>query len=348
MIYLNAETDQEKYSVCFTLDTPMIDLTVEIRKFDEATESWIIEGESDVDNTDVEIGKYCQKVSKLGLYAIYEVVEKNETRLYQGFILYIMFGIDLFLIVGVILGFKLDQKAPKNAGKPVVVDDADKQQYSGVAEDDLQKQNLGDDKEGTQKNLTGVSAAAAGPLKPVKYGESFKLYHRCINICASHYHFLKRPGRVFSLALQIALLCNVIGVLTYALDFGSTAGEAAVGYAICFIVLRISNFVFYKSLFHAQRFKGCCRIVTIVVLILLYLLCHVAAVLVTINMDEDDFTAWTIAFFVCIVIDLFIWELIVTAWQMAQVRNLQKGRKACCDWQVSIALKNYYVKQESY
>lgn len=150
----------------------------------------------------------------------------------------------------------------------------------------------------------------------MKFGESFKLYHRCINICASHYHFLKRPGRVFSLALQIAILTNLIGLLTYALDFGNTAAEAAVGYVICFIVLRISNFVFYKSLFHAQRVKGACRVIAIILLILLYLACHVSAVLVTLYMDEGDFTAWTIAFFVCIVVDLVVWELVVTAWQM--------------------------------
>jgi hypothetical protein len=48
------------------------------------------------------------------MYAIYREPKENEKRLYNGFILYIMFGIDVFLIVAIIIGTKLDSKDIKS------------------------------------------------------------------------------------------------------------------------------------------------------------------------------------------------------------------------------------------
>lgn len=113
----------------------MIEEEITIRRFDQAQGGWVVEGVTDEANTDTEVGKFCQKVGRLGLYAIFEAVDKNEERLYKGFCLYVMFGIDLFLIVGVILGSKLDQKNPSNKTAALPIEGK-----TGDAADDLQKQ----------------------------------------------------------------------------------------------------------------------------------------------------------------------------------------------------------------
>lgn len=110
------------------------------------------------------------------------------------------------------------------------------------------------------------------------------------------------------------MLCNIIGVLVYALDFGSTIGEAAVGYGLAFVTLRISNLFFYKLLMFGQVRGGWRRVLIVTSFIIIYLGLHVSGVFVTLLMKESDFTTWTIAFFVCVVVDLILWELIVTAW----------------------------------
>lgn len=168
------------------------------------------------------------------------------------------------------------------------------------------------------------------------------IYHRLLNVCFSTFHELHGAGRVFSFCLQLAILCNLVGLLTYALDFGNTAAEATVGYVICFFVLRIVNLLFYKTLLYAQRIKGAGRVLIVLVFVLLFIACHFAAVFVTLEMEESDFTAWTIAFFVTVVVDLLLWELIVTCWQMGAVRVLQSGKKPMCEWVVSSALRHKY------
>ena len=109
LVYLDAQTDQEKYSVCFTLGE-VYEKTPVIMRYDDALFYWVAEGVIDEKNTDTENKKYCQKVSKLGLFAIYPQNDENASRLYSGFILYIMLGIDLFLLIGIILGIKLDKQ----------------------------------------------------------------------------------------------------------------------------------------------------------------------------------------------------------------------------------------------
>jgi hypothetical protein len=79
--------------------------------------------------------------------------------------------------------------------------------------------------------------------------------------------------------------------------------------------LRLSNQIFYRLLLAAQRIGGGGRIGIIILLAIIYILCHVAAVLVTLEMEDSDFTAWTVAFFVSILVDLIVWELVVTIWQ---------------------------------
>ena len=147
-----------------------------------------------------------------------------------------------------------------------------------------------------------------------KFCASFIVYHRLLNVCFSKFHELHGAGRVFSFALQIAILINLVGLLTFGYDFGNTALEATVGYIICFFVLRACNLIFYKTLLCAQRVKGAARVLIVVLFVLIYIGCHVAAVFVTLFMDDFDFQAWSIAFPVTLVVDLLLWELIVTCW----------------------------------
>lgn len=60
-------------------------------------------------------------------------------------------------------------------------------------------------------------------------------------------------------------------------------------------------------------------------------------------MVNTDFIAWTVAFFVCYVLDVFVWELLVTAFQFMTIKNLKEKKKAVGEKLASPALKNVYL-----
>lgn len=121
-----------------------------------------------------------------------------------------MFAIDIFLIVGIIIGAKLDEKrmtgrrhAPSKAQSAII----DEKEYEGKDKD----------MDDSNKALTAEQSVPVAQMKQgaPKFWDSFLIYHRLLNICASNYHVIQRPARVFSLALQLALLCNIVGLLTF-------------------------------------------------------------------------------------------------------------------------------------
>lgn len=108
-----------------------------------------------------------------------------------------MFAIDLFLIVAIVIGTRLDSKdlrsRPVQPSKTV-----EQKQYEEVQVD---KDQLEDLKEPDGKVEAESKAVAKPPRKAPKFCEAFMLYHRLLNICASSYHVVQRPARAFSLAL---------------------------------------------------------------------------------------------------------------------------------------------------
>lgn len=120
--------------------------------------------------------------------------------------------------------------------------------------------------------------------------------------------------------------------MTFALDFGDTAAEAVVGYILSFIILRMANLFFYRLLFIGQERKGWRRMLIVISFIVIYIGLHVAGVFVTLEMTDFDYQAWTIAFFVCILVDLIVWELIVAKWQNWAIGIIKKGQKPCCEF----------------
>lgn len=87
---------------------------VEIRLYDTATNNWVQEGDLDTQETNDEKRTYCQWVSKTGMFAPFEAFNENDTRLFSGFILYVMFGIDVYLVICIIIGCKMDKKSQKH------------------------------------------------------------------------------------------------------------------------------------------------------------------------------------------------------------------------------------------
>lgn len=141
IINFDAQYDAQKFSVCFTMaDTFLIDdwFGVDIRLYDEATNLWVEEGIEDTQESDDETFTYCRWVSKTGLYAPFEASNENDARLYSGFILYVMFGIDIYLVILIIIGCKMDKKSSKQQRQPhgksrtSVLND---KEYSGINTD---------------------------------------------------------------------------------------------------------------------------------------------------------------------------------------------------------------------
>ena len=137
LINFEALYDTQKYSICFAMDSTFDTeewFGVTIRRFNRETQVWEENGEVDEQNTDTENGIYCQWVTKTGLFAPFEELDERAERLYRGFILYVMFALDAYLIVAVIIAFCRKgsrRKINKNqsAERKSVLND---KEYSGV------------------------------------------------------------------------------------------------------------------------------------------------------------------------------------------------------------------------
>lgn len=169
-----------------------------------------------------------------------------------------------------------------------------------------------------------------GPLKPISFCSVFCVYHRCFNLYASSYHELSRPMRVFSFSIQLMVLLNMVGVFTYVFDLTHSAIDSLIAFAIGFVVVRAVNWILNILLTTATTKRGACFVATLIGTILFYLACHYGPVHVTMVMSDADFLAWTIAFFVAYLLDVILWEIIVSLWQYSAVKKLRAQSAPGC------------------
>jgi hypothetical protein len=105
-----------------------------------------------------------------------------------------------------------------------------------------------------------------------------------------------------------------------------SAVDAVVGFVATFIIVRLCNFVFNNVLLCASKAATGVKVLTLVLLLILYLGAHGICIFVTLEMIDSDFIGWTIAFFGAYIIDLIVWELIVTFWQLSAVKKLRESK----------------------
>ena len=112
-----------QYTICFETSTLLLEL-LDFKVWNDVSNVW------ELDETSVEVTKdnelipegeeielpeeeenlFCRRMSKSGIIGLFNKLDDNPKRLYEGFILYIIIIIDVFLIVGVIIGSQLDIK----------------------------------------------------------------------------------------------------------------------------------------------------------------------------------------------------------------------------------------------
>lgn len=111
-----------QYTICFDTSILLMDL-VEFKVWDDTTSLWEFDTLSvQVDRDDLLIAegvevvipdegenRFCRRMSKSGIIGLFNKIDEKPNRLYQGFILYVIIVIDILLIVGVIVGMKMDK-----------------------------------------------------------------------------------------------------------------------------------------------------------------------------------------------------------------------------------------------
>jgi hypothetical protein len=134
----------------------------------------------------------------------------------------------------------------------------------------------------------------------------------------------------------------ILGILILSFNMDSLA-DAAIGFVVTFITLRLFNFVFNSILLCAQNSATVVKILARVTLVIIYIGSHAGSIMVTLEMVDDDFMAWTGAFFIGFVLEVVVWELLVICWQHRAVGALRKSEKPMMGRAVSSALRKAYV-----
>jgi hypothetical protein len=98
------------YSVCYGLSAkPEYDVIFKV--WNTSTNIWEEDKKSveDKERSDLDKFIYCRKMTKTGIIGLFYEENKNAERLYKGFILYIIIFTDIFLVIGIIIGAKIDK-----------------------------------------------------------------------------------------------------------------------------------------------------------------------------------------------------------------------------------------------
>ena len=107
---LALDEEEQKITLCFETNESIITGTV-FKVYSQTSKSWIEDTASSIDEGLSTETKFCRKVTQTGVYGLFNAIDTKPERLYKGFILYIIIVIDVFLIIGIALGNKMDAQA---------------------------------------------------------------------------------------------------------------------------------------------------------------------------------------------------------------------------------------------
>lgn len=218
-------------------------------------------------------------------------------RVYKNFVLYLMLAIDLYFCVALVVGL-----IKKDKRQQVKVLDV-----SRLPVDEASKGNKAEQAssyhDGSQHSKHDNEELYRMPIM-TRIKNGILLKYRLLTPFTTNHELLTRIARAAVNVLVIYMIWVFSGLILYGIQ--DVAGSYCVAILLCFIIARISAFVFEYML--KNRNNKPLRVVVFVAAFLIAVVLHLSVFLITEAMGSE-FSDWGVLVLICLIVDLILWEI---------------------------------------